>query len=98
MAVTTITLDTYKQQIGSQDAFNLQSSFNGRVGDEQVPLAVQFLERGHVHQFDDGLVPFVSGFVGELDEDGRVTAETGTAVSYVGKSIVTGKQIGRAHV
>lgn len=84
MAVTTITLDTYKQQIGSQDAFNLQSSFNGRVGDEQVPLVVQFLERGHVHQFDGGLVPFVSGFVGELDEDGRVTAETGTAVSYVG--------------
>lgn len=84
MAGTTITLDTYKQQIGSQDAFNLKDSFNGRVGDEQVPLTVRLLEHGHVHQFDDELVPFITGFVGDLDEDGRVTAETGTAVSYVG--------------
>lgn len=84
MAGTTITLDTYKQQIGSQDAFNLKESFNGRVGDEQVPLTVRLLEHGHVHQFDDELVPFITGFVGDLDEDGRVTAETGTAVSYVG--------------
>ncbi|MCW6101553.1 capsid protein, partial [Lactiplantibacillus plantarum] len=84
--ISTITLDTYKQQIGSGDAFNLSDSFNGRVGDEQVPLVVQFQERGLAQQFQDGLVPFLTGFVGSLDENGQVTAETGDAVSYVGTS------------
>lgn len=84
--ISTITLDTYKQQIGSGDAFNLSDSFNGRVGDEQVPLVVQFQERGLAQQFQDGLVPFLTGFVGSLDENGQVTAETGEAVSYVGTS------------
>lgn len=84
--ISTITLDTYKQQIGSGDAFNLSDSFNGRVGDEQVPLVVQFKERGLVYQFEDGLVPFLTGFVGSLDENNQVTAETGEAVSYVGTS------------
>lgn len=84
--ISTITLDTYKQQIGSGDAFNLSDSFNGRVGDEQVPLVVQFKERGLAQQFQDGLVPFLSGFVGSLDENDQVTAETGEAVSYVGTS------------
>lgn len=84
--ISTITLDTYKQQIGSGDAFNLSDSFNGRVGDEQVPLSVQFKERGLAQQFQDGLVPFLSGFVGSLDENDQVTAETGEAVSYVGTS------------
>ena len=84
--ISTITLDTYKQQIGSGDAFNLSDSFNGRVGDEQVPLVVQFQERGMAQQFQDGLVPFMSGFVGSLDENDQVTAETGEAVSYVGTS------------
>lgn len=84
--ISTITLDTYKQQIGSGDAFNLSDSFNGRVGDEQVPLVVQFKERGLAQQFQDGLVPFLSGFVGSLDENNQVTAETGEAVSYVGTS------------
>ncbi|WP_338230940.1 SGNH/GDSL hydrolase family protein [Lactiplantibacillus paraxiangfangensis] len=84
MKVSTITLDTYKQKIGSGDAFNLSDSFNGRVGDEQVPLTVLFKERGLLHQFDDNLVPFLTGFVGNLDENSQVTAETGEAVSYVG--------------
>ncbi|MBP5841393.1 hypothetical protein J8137_02330 [Lactiplantibacillus plantarum] len=84
--ISTITLDTYKQQIGSGDAFNLSDSFNGRVGDEQVPLVVQFKERGLAQQFQDGLVPFLTGFVGSLDENDQVTAETGEAVSYVGTS------------
>ncbi len=84
--ISTITLDTYKQQISSDDAFNLSDSFNGRVGDEQVPLVVQFKERGLAQQFQDGLVPFLTGFVGSLDENDQVTAETGEAVSYVGTS------------
>lgn len=84
--ISTITLDTYKQQIGSADAFNLSDSFNGRVGDEQVPLVVHFKERGIAQRFEDGLVPFLTGFVGSLDENGQVTAETGEAVSYVGTS------------
>lgn len=84
--ISTITLDTYKQQIGSGDAFNLSDSFNGRVGDEQVPLVVHFKERGLAQQFQDGLVPFLTGFVGSLDENNQVTAETGEAVSYVGTS------------
>ncbi|MFX0552953.1 metallophosphoesterase [Lactiplantibacillus plantarum] len=84
--ISTITLDTYKQQIGSGDAFNLSDSFNGRVGDEQVPLVVQFKERGLVQQFQDGLMPFMTGFVGSLDENSQVTADTGEAVSYVGTS------------
>ena len=84
--ISTITLDTYKQQISSGDAFNLSDSFNGRVGDEQVPLVVQFKERGIAQRFEDGLVPFMSGFVGSLDENDQVTAETGEAVSYVGTS------------
>lgn len=84
--ISTITLDTYKQQISSGDAFNLSDSFNGRVGDEQVPLVVHFKERGLAHRFEDGLVPFLTGFVGSLDENDQVTAETGEAVSYVGTS------------
>ena len=84
--ISTITLDTYKQKIGSSDAFDISDSFNGRVGDEQVPLAVQFKERGLAQQFEDGLVPFMSGFVGSLDENNQVTAETGEAVSYIGTS------------
>ncbi|MDB7775339.1 SGNH/GDSL hydrolase family protein [Lactiplantibacillus plantarum] len=84
--INTITLDTYKQQIGSGDGFNLSDSFNGRVGDEQVPLVVNFKERGLAQQFQDGLVPFLTGFVGSLDENDQVTAETGEAVSYVGTS------------
>lgn len=84
--ISTITLDTYKQQIGSGDAFDLSDSFNGRVGDEQVPLTVHFKERGLAQRFEDGLVPFMSGFVGSLDENDKVTAETGEAVSYVGTS------------
>ncbi|MHA9730693.1 glycerophosphodiester phosphodiesterase [Lactiplantibacillus plantarum] len=84
--ISTITLDTYKQQIGSGDAFNLSDSFNGRVGDEQVPLVVQFKERGLAQQFEDGLAPFLTGFVGSLDENNQVTADTGEAVSYVGTS------------
>ncbi|WP_412936237.1 glycerophosphodiester phosphodiesterase [Lactiplantibacillus plantarum] len=84
--ISTITLDTYKQQISSGDAFNLSDSFNGRVGDEQVPLVVQFKERGLAQQFEDGLVPFLSGFVGSFDENDQVTAATGEAVSYVGTS------------
>ncbi len=79
-----ITLDTYKQMIKAGEAFNIAESFNARVGDEQVPLAVKFLERGKAQQFEDGLVPFISGFVGNLDEKGRVTAETGVPVSYTG--------------
>lgn len=86
MAISTITLDTYKQKIGSDDAFNLSDSFNGRVGDEQVPLVVNFKERGLAQQFQDGLMPFLTGFVGSLDENDQVTSETGEAVSYVGTS------------
>lgn len=82
--ISTITLDTYKQKINSADVFNLSDSFNGRVGDEQVPLVVHFKERGLAQQFQDGLVPFLAGFVGSLDENNQVTAETGEAVSYVG--------------
>ncbi|WP_251897528.1 metallophosphoesterase family protein [Lactiplantibacillus paraplantarum] len=84
--ISAITLDTYKQQINSADAFDLSDSFNGRVGDEQVPLVVQFKERGLAQRFEDGLVPFLTGFVGSLDENDQVTAETGEAVSYVGTS------------
>lgn len=94
--ISTIVLDTYKQQIKSGDAFNIEesiksaydmsASFNGRVGDEQVPLVVQFKERGLAHRFEDGLVPFLTGFVGSLDENEQVTADTGEAVSYVGTS------------
>lgn len=79
-----ITLDTQKQQNGVSEAFNIQELFNARVGDEQVPFPVKFLERGKAQQFEDGLVPFMSGFVGNLDDDGKVTAETGEPVSYTG--------------
>jgi UDP-2,3-diacylglucosamine pyrophosphatase LpxH len=79
-----ITLDTYKQQNSVSEAFNIQELFNARVGDEQVPFPVKFLERGKAQQFEDGLVPFMSGFVGNLDDDGKVTAETGEPVSYTG--------------
>jgi hypothetical protein len=79
-----ITLDTYKQMIKAGEAFNIAKSFNARVGDEQVPLVVKFLERGKAQQFEDGLVPFMSGFVGNLDDAGKVTAETGEPVSYTG--------------
>ena len=79
-----LTLDTQKQQNGVSEALNIQEIFNARVGDEQVPFPVKFLERGKAQQFEDGLVPFMSGFVGNLDDDGKVTAETGEPVSYTG--------------
>ncbi|MDB8858801.1 metallophosphoesterase [Pediococcus acidilactici] len=80
-----ITLDTYKRDTNNGEAFNLSKSFNGRVGDEQVPLLVKFLERGKTQQFNDELVPFISGYVGErLDEHNIVTADTGIPVSYTG--------------
>lgn len=79
-----LTLDTQKQQNGVSEVFNIQEIFNARVGDEQVPFSVKFLERGKAQQFEDGLVPFMSGFVGNLDDDGKVTAETGEPVSYTG--------------
>lgn len=80
-----ITLDTYKRDKDVGEAFNLSTSFNGRVGDEQVPLLVKFLERGKTQQFNDGLVPFISGYVGDkLDNYDFVTAETGVPVSYTG--------------
>lgn len=84
MAISTIVLDTYKQQLGEAQSINLSGSFNGRVGDEQVPLEVHYKERGIPHQFGDTLIPFVAGFVGDLDENKQVTAATGTAVSYTG--------------
>lgn len=95
MKVTTITLDTYKQKVGGGDAFNLTDSFNGRVGDEQVPLTVFFKERGLVPQINGEVVPFITGFVGELDENGVVTADTGEAVSYTGS---TDDVVGLGHV
>jgi len=85
VAITTIKLDTYKQKIVSGDAFDISDSFNGRVGDEQVPLEAHLYERGLPQQFGDTLVPFMTGFVGErLDDNDQVTAATGEAVSYVG--------------
>ncbi|MCH9267552.1 SGNH/GDSL hydrolase family protein [Pediococcus acidilactici] len=80
-----ITLDTYKRDLHVGEAFDLSENFNGRVGDEQVPLVVKFLERGKTQQFEDGLVPFISGFVGErLNDDNVVNADTGVGVSYTG--------------
>lgn len=80
-----ITLDTYKRDLHVGEAFDLSENFNGRVGDEQVPLVVKFLERGKTQQFEDGLVPFISGFVGDrLDDNNVVNADTGVGVSYTG--------------
>lgn len=80
-----ITLDTYKRDLHVGEAFDLSENFNGRVGDEQVPLVIKFLERGKTQQFEDGLVPFISGFVGDrLNDDNVVNADTGVGVSYTG--------------
>lgn len=80
-----ITLDTYKRDLHVGEAFDLSENFNGRVGDEQVPLVIKFLERGKTQQFEDGLVPFISGFVGDrLDDNNVVNADTGVGVSYTG--------------
>lgn len=80
-----ITLDTYKRDLHVGEAFDLSENFNGRVGDEQVPLVIKFLERGKTQQFKDGLVPFISGFVGDrLNDSDIVNADTGVGVSYTG--------------
>lgn len=80
-----ITLDTYKRDLHVGEAFDLSENFNGRVGDEQVPLVIKFLERGKTQQFEDGLVPFISGFVGDrLDDNNVVNADTGVGVSCTG--------------
>lgn len=88
MAITTIVMDVYKP--GSElknKVVNISDSFNARVGDNQVRLVIKYIERGIVERMEqDQLTPFMTGYVGQPDEDLKVTAETGIAVSYHGSS------------
>ena len=81
---TVITLDVDKPGVQVHD---LSNSFNARVGDNQVPLVIKYIERGIVERMTaEQLTPFMAGYVGQPDEDEKVTAETGIAVSYHGSS------------
>jgi predicted MPP superfamily phosphohydrolase len=83
---TEIVIDTDKP-IKDKVMYDLSKSFNARVGDNQVPLVVRFVEHSIVQRMEsEKLTPFVTGFVGPLDNDDKVTAETGIAVSYHGSS------------
>ncbi|QDZ69400.1 metallophosphoesterase family protein [Pediococcus pentosaceus] len=88
MAITTIVMDVYKP--GSElknKVVDISDSFNARVGDNQVRLVVKYVERGIVERMEqEQLTPFMMGFVGQPDEEQKVTAETGIAVSYHGSS------------
>ena len=81
---TVIILDVNKP--GAQ-VYNLSNSFNARVGDNQIPIVIKYIERGIVERMKvEQLTPFMAGYVGQPDEDEKVTAETGIAVSYHGSS------------
>lgn len=88
MAITTIVMDVYKP--GSElknKVVNISDSFNARVGDNQVRLVIKYIERGIVERMEqEQLTPFMTGYVGQPDEELKVTAETGTAVSYHGST------------
>ncbi|AVL01284.1 metallophosphoesterase family protein [Pediococcus pentosaceus] len=88
MAITTIVMDVYKP--GSElknKVVDISDSFNARVGDNQVRLVIKYIERGIVERMEqEQLTPFMTGFVGQPDEELKVTDETGTAVSYHGSS------------
>lgn len=88
MAITTIVMDVYKP--GSElknKVVDISDSFNARVGDNQVRLVIKYIERGIVERMEqEQLTPFMTGYVGQPDEELKVTAETGTAVSYHGSS------------
>lgn len=81
---TMIILDINKP--GGQ-VYDISNSFNARVGDNKVPLIVKFIERGIIERMkQEQLTPFMTGYVGQPDEDGKVTAETGTAVAFHGSN------------
>ncbi|QYY85684.1 metallophosphoesterase family protein [Pediococcus pentosaceus] len=88
MAITTIVMDVYKP--GSElknKVVDISDSFNARVGDNQVRLVIKYIERGIVERMEqEQLTPFMTGYVGQPDEELKVTAETGTVVSYHGSS------------
>ncbi|MBF7130895.1 hypothetical protein ITQ94_05370 [Pediococcus pentosaceus] len=88
MAITTIVMDVYKP--GSElknKVVDISDSFNARVGDNQVRLVIKYIERGIVERMEqEQLTPFMMGWVGQQDEEQKVTAETGIAVSYHGST------------
>ncbi|WP_251951396.1 metallophosphoesterase family protein [Pediococcus acidilactici] len=88
MAITTIVMDVYKP--GSElknKVVDISDSFNARVGDDQVRLVIKYVERGIVERMEqEQLTPFMMGWVGQPDEEQKVTAETGIAVSYHGST------------
>ncbi|WKF70453.1 metallophosphoesterase [Pediococcus pentosaceus] len=88
MAITTIVMDVYKP--GSElknKVVDISDSFNARVGDNQVRLVIKYVERGIVERMEqEQLTPFMIGWVGQPDEEQKVTAETGIAVSYHGST------------
>lgn len=88
MAITTIVMDVYKP--GSElknKVVDISDSFNARVGDNQVRLVIKYIERGIVERMEqEQLMPFMMGWVGQPDEEQKVTAETGIAVSYHGST------------
>lgn len=88
MAITTIVMDVYKP--GSElknKVVDISDSFNARVGDNQVRLVIKYVERGIVERMEqEQLTPFMMGWVGQPDEEQKVTAETGIAVSYHGST------------
>lgn len=87
--ITRIIVDMYKPNgtKNNVDVYDMSDSFNARVGDEQIPLLIEYRERGIIERMtSESLTPFAMGYVGQPDEHGKVTAETGVAVSYHGSS------------
>lgn len=89
--ITRIIVDMYKpngpKNKSNVDVYDMSDSFNARVGDEQIPLMIEYRERGIIERMtSEILTPFAMGYVGQPDEHGKVTAETGVAVSYHGSS------------
>ncbi|WP_426423333.1 glycoside hydrolase family 113 [Pediococcus acidilactici] len=87
--ITRIIVDMYKPNgtKNNVDVYDMSDSFNARVGDEQIPLMIEYRERGIIERMtSESLTPFAMGYVGQPDEHGKVTAETGVAVSYHGSS------------
>ncbi len=89
--ITRIIVDMYKpngpKNKSNVDVYDMSDSFNARVGDEQIPLMIEYRERGIIERMtSESLTPFAMGYVGQPDEHGKVTAETGVAVSYHGSS------------
>ncbi|MEK1385516.1 right-handed parallel beta-helix repeat-containing protein [Limosilactobacillus fermentum] len=62
-------IDTWK---GGNQWFDISDYWNAHVGDSRTPFQVRFQLNGRAEKLD-GLKPFISGNIGEVQADGHIT-------------------------